>query len=323
VSSPATPPPINGDLQSLESAGRDELLDIYQHYRSVSNELLRRAIIEHNRIDLLATEILGYEVQPFHLKMLQFQFEHPQSLQLAYRGAGKTSLGTVAKAIHYLLKNPNLRILLASKDIGNDKTFLREIKAHLEGNERLIEVFGEQYDPRKVTKWDETEIEILPRTSTAKEPSICCASPDSGLTSRHVDVILTDDLVVEENSRTKAARDRVKTWYYQTLLPCLEPPDDIEHRGEHHRLGTRYHYDELYGHLIENELKEHHQVIPGLDDEGRSPWPEKHAPEWFEENKRIMGVILFNAQYLCDTQAMKGQVFQLSLIHISEPTRPY
>jgi len=309
VSASATLPP-DGDPQALENAGRDELIDIYQHYRSVSNELLRRAIIEHNRIDLLATEILGYEVKPFHLAMLVFQFQHPQSLQLSYRGAGKSTLCTVTKAIHYLLKNPNLRILLASKDIGNDKTFLREIKAQLESNERLVEVFGEQYDPRKVTKWDETEIEILPRTSTAKEPSICCASPDSGLTSRHVDIILTDDLVVEENSRTKAARERVKIWYYQTLLPCLEPPDpEVPHRGEHHRLGTRYHYDELYGHLIKNELKEHHQVIPGLDSEGRSPWPEKHTPEWFEENKRISGVIIFNAQYLCDTEAMKGEIF--------------
>jgi predicted phage terminase large subunit-like protein len=311
LSGPATSSPPNGDLKSLDGAGRDKLIDIYQHYHSVSNEILRRAIIEHNRIDLLATEVLGYQVQPFHLKMLQFQFQHHQSLQLSYRGAGKSTLCTVTKAIHYLLKNPNLRILLASKDIGNDKTFLREIKAQLENNSRLIEIFGEQYDPRKVTKWDETEIEILPRTSTAKEPSICCASPDSGLTSRHVDVILTDDLVVEENSRTKSARERVKTWYYQTLVPCLEPPDnEVEHRGEHHRLGTRYHYDELYGHLIENELKEHHQVIPGQDEDGRSPWPEKHTPEWFEEKKRIMGVILYNAQYLCDTEAMKGEVFQ-------------
>lgn len=309
MSTSATLPP-DGDPQALENAGRDELLDIYQHYRSVSNELLRRAIIEHNRIDLLATEVLGYEVQPFHLKMLQFQFEHPQSLQLAYRGAGKTKICTITKAIHYLLKYPNFRILLASENVGNCKDFLREIKAHLENNDRLIEVFGVYYDPGKVAKWDETDIDIVPKTSASSEPSIGCASPDSGLTSRHVDVILGDDLVIEKSCRTKLLRDRFRIWYYQTLLPCLEPPDpEVPHRGEEHLNGTRYHYDDHYGHLIENELKDHHQVIPGQDEEGRSPWPEKHTPEWFEENKRIMGVILFNCQYLCSTDAMKGEVF--------------
>lgn len=309
---PALPtPPLDGDPQALKVAGRDELLDIYQHYRSISNEILRRAIIEHDRIDLLATEVLGYQVQPFHLKMLQFQFEHPQSLQLAYRGAGKSTLCTVTKAIHYLLKDPNYRILLTSENVGNCKDFLREIKGHFEHNNRLIEVFGEYYDPGKVAKWDETDIEVVPRTIASKEPSIGCASPDSGLTSRHVDVILGDDLVIEKSCRTKLLRERFHTWYYQTLDPCLEPPDpDVPHRGEFHLLGTRYHYDDHYGYLIENELKDHHQVIPGVDEEGCSPWPEKHTPEWFEKKKEKYGVIIFNCQMLCDTESMKGEVFQ-------------
>jgi len=299
-----------GDPSALENASRNDLLGLYQQYRSISNEVLKRAIIDHNRIDLLATLVLGYKVQPFHLAMLRFQFEHPQSLQLAYRGCGKTKMGTITKAIHLLLKNPNLRILLTSVDVGNCKKFLREIKAHFESNDRLAEVFGEYYDPRKVNKWDETEIEVLPRTSTAMEPSICCASPDSGLTSRHVDVVLSDDLVSEDNCRTKHLRDRLRTWFYKTLDPCLEPPDpDVEHRGEHHMLGTRYHYDDLYGHLIENELAEHHQVIPGLDENGNSPWPEKHSPEWFKGKRKVHGAIIFASQYLCDVEAMKGEIF--------------
>ena len=310
MSAPAIPS-LDGDLRALGDAGRDELLDIYQHYRSVSNELLRRAIIEHNRIDLLATEVLGYEVQPFHLKMQQFQFEHPQSLQLAYRGAGKTVVCTITKAIHYLLKNPNYRILLASENIGNCKDFLREIKSHFENNDRLIEIFGVYYDPGKVAKWDETDIDIVPKTSASKEPSIGCASPDSGLTSRHVDIILGDDLVIEKSCRTKLLRDRFRTWYYQTLIPCLEPPDsDVPHRGENHMVGTRYHYDDHYGHLIKRELKDHHQIIPGQDEEGQSPWPEKHTPKWFEERKNESGIIIFRCQYICDTEAMKGEVFQ-------------
>ena len=310
MASPAEPTPEGGSFD-LANAGREELLDTYKRYRSIYNELLRRAIIEHDRIDLLATEILGYELQPFHLAMLLFQFQHSQSLQLSYRGCGKTKMCTITKAIHYLLKNPNLRILIVSKTAGNAKKFLAEIKMHFESNERLIEVFGPYYDPTKVTKWDETEIRVLPRTSSEAQPSIIVSGAvDTAVASQHVDVILSDDLVEEDGARTKHMRDKLRTWFYQTLDPCLEAPDPkVPHRGEHHVIGTRYHFDDLYGHLIENELAEHHQIIPAEDENGNSPWPERHPPEWFEAKKKRYGVIIYRAQYLCDTEAMKGEVF--------------
>lgn len=303
-------PLLEANPRALAEASRDELVDIYRHYRSVSNEVIRRAVIERNRIDVLASVVLGYEVQPFHLSMLQFQFRHPQSLQLGYRGSGKTTICTIAKSIHLLLKDPNLRIMLCSKTTSNTQDFLKEIKDHFENNERLAEIFGPYYDPRRVAKWDETKIDVLPRTRVGKESSITCAGVDATITSRHVDVVFCDDLVVEENSRTKYMRQQVRTWYYKTLDPCLEPPDpSVPHRGERHILGTRYHYDDLYGYLIKKEMEEHHRVIPSLDAEGRSPWPEKHSPEWLKEKKKNMGTIFFNSQYQCDCEAMKGEFF--------------
>jgi phage terminase large subunit-like protein len=303
-------PLLEGDSRALADADREELIDLLQHYRSMSNELIRRAVIERNRIDILAVAVLGYEVQPMHLAMMQFQFQHPDSLQLAFRGSGKTTSCTITKVIHYLLKDPDLRILLASKTINNAKAFLKEIKAHFENNERLAEIFGQYYDPRKVTKWDESEIEVLPRRKRGKEASVTCAGVDGTIVSKHYDVIISDDLVDEENTRTKYMRDKTKTWYYQTLDPCLMPPDPrVLHRGEHHRLGTRYHFDDLWGHLLSNELKDHHQIIPALDEGGNSPWPELYPPEYLEEKKKKSGTIIFNAQFQCDTEAMKGEVF--------------
>lgn len=278
--------------------------------RELLNEWIRRAVLEHDRVDILAEQVLGLSIQPFHLAMMRWQALHPNSLQLCFRGAGKTTTLTVTRAIFYVIKNRNLRILLASKTKGNAEAFLKEIKGHLETNERLIEIFGEFYDPNKVGKWDNSEIEVLGRTRVAKEATITCAGVDSAIVSRHYDIILADDLIDEENARTKGMREKVRTWYYQTLDPTLEPPDpDVPHRGEYHRVGTRYHYDDLYGHLMENELKGHTQIIPALDEAGRSPWPEKYPPEWFKEKRRNAGTIIFNAQYQCDTEAMKGEVF--------------
>lgn len=295
----------------LASASRRELMDLHAHYRQMGREWIRREILYHDRIDILAKLILGYDVQPFHLVMMQFQFVHPKSLQLAFRGAGKSTICTVTKCIHLLLKDPNLRIILSSKTTSNAKGFLKEIKSHFESNQRLADHFGVYYDPSRVSKWDDSEIEIVPRTRFSKEPSISCCGVDSTIVSRHVDIIISDDLVDEENTRTQYMRDKARTWYYQTLDPCLEPPDlSVPHRGEHHHLGTRYHYDDLYGHLLKNDLAKAYQVIPALDEQERSPWPEKYPPEWFQEKKEKAGLVIFNAQYQCDTEAMRGEVYQ-------------
>lgn len=295
----------------LRRANRTQLVDYHQHCVEVTNEWIRRAVIERNRIDILATEVLGYEVMPFHLRMMQYQFLHPDNLQLAFRGAGKSTTCTVTKAIHLLLKNPNLRILIASKSLQNAEAFLKSIKKQFESNERLAEIFGPYYDSQRTKKWDNKEIEVLPRNSKEKEASITCVGVEGTIVSKHYDVIIADDLIDEENSRTKHMRDKTKQWYYQTLDPTLDPPDpDVPHRGEFHRLGTRYHYSDLYGHLIENELKNHHHIIKALNEKGQSPWPEKRPPEWFAKKKRKSGLIIFNAQYQCDTEAMKGEIFQ-------------
>jgi predicted phage terminase large subunit-like protein len=277
----------------------------------MEDEWIRRQVLENNRVDILAVAVLGLLVEPFHLALLQFQFAHPDNLQLVFRGAGKSTMCTVTKSIHMLLINPNLRILIASKTAQNAEGFLKEIKNHFEGNERLAEIFGPMYDQRRCNKWDSREIEVLPRSSPHKEASITCVGVDGTIVSKHYDVIIGDDLVDEENSRTQYMRDKTKTWYYNTLDPTLEPPDPtVRFRGEYHRLGTRYHYDDLWGHLQANELAEHNQVIPALDESQRSPWPTKFHPDWFAQKRKKSGLIIFNAQYQCDTEAMKGEIFR-------------
>lgn len=297
--------------KELDSLERSQLIEQYKRVEAVSHEWIKRQILINNRIDILATYVLGYQLKPFHYAFQRFQFLHPLNLQLCYRGSGKSTICTIVKSIHLLLKNPNLRILIASKTTNNASSFLKEIKSHFESNVLLAEIFGEYYDPRKVTKWDNLQIEVLPRTSTKKEPSISCAGVEKAIVSKHFDVIFADDLVDEDNSRTEGMREKTKTWYYKVMHPTLEPPDNnVSHRGEMHHSGTRYHFDDLYAHLMKNELNGHFQIIKGLNEKGQTPWPEKHPPKWMLEKKKTYGIIIFGTQYLCDAEAMKGEVFQ-------------
>jgi predicted phage terminase large subunit-like protein len=304
-------PKIGSLERAIVTSERSELVEMYDKHKSYSREWIRRQILEFNRIDILAIEVLGYDVQNFHLAMMRHQFAHPDSMVLVFRGAGKSTVCTITKAIHLLIKNPNLRILIASKVVTQAETFLKEIKNHFESNDKIEYYFGKYYDAKSDKKWDAREIEVLPRTSLQKEGSITCIGVGGMVVGRHYDVILSDDLVDDVNTATPHQREKVKTWYYQVLDPTLEPPSpDVPHRGEHHRMGTRYHHADLYGHLLKNELKDSTLTIRALDEEGRSPWPKKYPAKWFRDKKRKSGTIIFNAQYQCDTEAMMGEIFQ-------------
>ena len=112
-------------------------------------------------------------------------------------------------------------------------------------------------------------------------------------------------LVDEDNARTEGQREKVKTWYYQTLMPCVAGED-----SRIYVIGTRYHHADLYGHLSKNDMAGSTLVIPAIDKDGSTPWPERYSLEWLEAKRRKMGSIIFNAQYQNDTTLMKGNIFR-------------
>jgi predicted phage terminase large subunit-like protein len=270
--------------------------------RAVRRETVRKEVLENDRTELLASHVLDYEVKPFHLELIRFQSGCEDScLQLAPRGYGKTTVLTITRAVHEIVKDPNVRILIASNTQLQAEVFLREIKFHLEHNPLLINYFGRFFSP---DKWDAREILVTPRTSSAKESTVTCVGVGGPVASRHYDLIIADDLVDEENSRTEMQREKTRVWFYKTLQPCLEP------HGKLFIIGTRYHYLDLYGHLIKNEFRDSHQIIRAIAPDGSTPWPEKFSLEWLEERRKQAGSAIFNAQYQNDTELMKGDIFK-------------
>lgn len=300
----------------LAAAGRTQLLQTLEQVGETKNEWVRRQVLKNGRVDILAEYVLGYYVAPkLHRRIIKHQQKHKSSLTLCYRGAGKTTVGTIARAIYYVLLDRDVRILIASKTAQNASDFLKEIKQHFESNERLREIFGDYVG---TARWDNTSIEVSGRSRPMKEPTIMTLGLEGAVASKHYDVIIADDLVDEENSRTPYLREKLLNWYYKMLSPCLQPPHkDFPYRGSFHHSGTRFHPEDLYAHLTEGsadgsggQLKGCALVIPALDKDGQSPWPEKHPPEWFAEKRQRYGVLRFNSQYQCNTDAMKGRIFR-------------
>jgi phage terminase large subunit-like protein len=296
------------EAKHLSMMPRDRLVDLLSASRDLYNKWIRYQVIVNGRNDILA-EILGYEVVPtLHFPIIRHQALHPQSMVLAFRGGGKTTIATITDAVGEIVRYPDIRLLIASKTLQNSQDFMKEIKGHFESNVLFREIFGDLVGRNQ---WDERSIEVAGRTQSRKEPTIMTVGVDGAVASKHYDGIYADDLVEEENSRTEYMRNRLKRWFYSVLMPCLEPPDpNIPARGKLRVSGTRYHPEDHYDHLQKNELKESTLIVPALSADGQSAWPAKFSAEQLKKLRRTAGIVIFNAQYQCDCEAMKGEIFQ-------------
>lgn len=170
--------------------------------------------------------------------------ECPKKLIVVPRGCLKSTIASVAFPIWRLIKDPNERILIDSELYKNARTFLREIRAQLEGNELLKSLYGKFESP---TNWTESEIIIKQRTRALKEASITCSGIDAEKTSQHYTVIIADDLNGPSNSLTEDGRQKVID-HYRMFTSLLEPGGTLV------VIGTRYHQNDIIGFILENEL---------------------------------------------------------------------
>jgi len=205
---------------------------------------------------------------------------------------------TISFALHRACFNPELRILIVSNTADQAQTFLREIRDHLSSNVQLARFFG--HIPGR--PWSDKALRFANLSRRTKEPTFSGLGAAGAVISRHYDLIILDDLVDEENARTKKQREKIKTWLFKLLLPCLEP------EGELHILGTRYHHQDLYGSLLDSEFAPS-QTFRAID-RGGALWPERFPLDKLKEIRAKAGPVIFNAQYQNDTEAMKGAVFR-------------
>ena len=281
--------------------------------RVVKREITKREILTgdpREALCRLCRDVLNLTMKPFHEKLVEFDAgpEH-ESLSLAARGFGKSTILTVGRSILESLRNPNIRILIASKTSGRASDFLNEILGNLRFNERLVETFGGQYDHERVHRhelpWSNTAASVKGRTLIDHVPTFSTTGVGGQVAGAHYDLIIGDDLVAEENSRTEVQRVTLSNWYGKVLYPTIDA-DKTKLRFR----GTRFHPLDLWGEFIADGMP--HVNIRALNEAGESVWPEKYPAEFLEDVRRRRGSAIFASQYQNETELMKGRMFRES-----------
>lgn len=229
-------------------------------------------------LHFLCTQMLGYKdwQSPLHDDLEVF-LAKPASRKalLIPRNHLKTSLVTIGKTIQYVLKNPNVRVLLANQVWDISRKMLSEIKEHLSDKSQLPKLFGDF----RSDFWNQDAITIRQRTKAFKEPTISTTGVEAEQTGGHYDVIFLDDLTGLQNCQTPEQREKVKR-FRRSMINLLEPGGTLI------EVGTRWHLDDAFSEIFEKESEYYDIMIRKVIEDGKIIFPMKFNKK-FDHHKKI------------------------------------
>jgi len=248
------------------------------------DEYFRKVLRYANDPVAFARDIIGITVKKFHAEWLRAFERHKYLILLAPRDHGKTVIvGTYI--IWRIVRDPDVRILICTVNQSKASDMMFFIQYHLEHNEKLIEYFGEQ---KGDGEWSKTELRVKRRGKTGmafQTPTLQVLGVGSSMISAHYDLIILDDVVDENNSKTRYRREALESWYNSTLMEMLVPTGQII------VIGTRWHEDDLYNYLAKKPgyvVKVYKAIIKERteDQEPVVLWPERY-PYDDEQAKKL------------------------------------
>lgn len=286
-------------------------------------------------LHFLCKHVLGYhdltDASGFHGEYCR-HLENPKrrfKLSLTPRGSLKTSIGTIGQSIQDIIKNPNIRILLASEKFTIATKILSEIKGHIEKNPEFISLYGNIKGP---DKWTESEIIVKTRTNWKASPTIACAGIDVTKVGMHYDIIRVDDPHSDQNTTSQDQIDKVIRWY-KLLFSLLDPG------GYLYITGTIWHYGDLYNYIINKErerlqakrkarfaIYQRDSFQGTIEDllndkitKDKLLWPERLSAAFLKDTLIEQGPYIFNCQYRLQPTDDETAVFKRSWFKTCEP----
>jgi predicted phage terminase large subunit-like protein len=225
---------------------------------------------QHNK-SLFMKQVLNYPLMPFQIAMLKHKGAKHMgrniSMRLLPRDSGKSWGGTIGDAIFETCMNPNLRGQIIAEALETAVMFLGEVKAQLDGNDKLKYFFGEHTG----RTWAQKRIVSKQRTKIFKEPTLEALGAGGATVGRHVDIQWMDDVVSERTSSTTDKQDKLAQWYDKTATPVLEQG------GDQRINGTRWYPTDLYNYLLDKYGTDILFKLPALTEIGVREYNDERA----------------------------------------------
>lgn len=223
----------------------------------------------------------------------------------APRSHSKSTSFTVNYSLWEMCRNKNVRIVIVSNSQSQSMSFLREITSQLERNDNIKKVYGNLV-PQMPEKWTASEIIIDRDNPKLKDPTVSATSIGGTVLARRADIIICDDILNQDNSRTLDQRMKTADWFWKVLLPVLEPD------GRLIVVGTAWNVEDLYEKLLTNDMFDVRKRYKAVIDESKQKvlWQSRWNYETLMKLKSAMGSVAFNQAYQNEALASEDAVFK-------------
>lgn len=210
----------------------------------------------------------------------------------APRDHAKSTCITVNYPLHAIGNDPNVRIVIASNAQDTSEGFVRSIGAVIEQSKDYQRTFG-QLKPQKPEKWSNQAIQVRRSSYMLKDPTVSAVSIGGQVISKRADIIICDDILTLQNTRTASQREFVKTWFWTVLFPLLKPG------GRLIIVGTAWNSQDLYQELLGDRNFQVRMRYDAITDEHKhiTLWPERWSWKEMMLRKGSMGTLAFNRAY--------------------------
>jgi len=217
-----------------------------------------------------AKQYLQLELQPHQLEWLEFIQGHDAVLLLAPRGHGKSTI-MYCYIVWKICMDPSIRVLIASHKEELANTFSRAIQRAFE-----LESVSRDFHIQKGKPWRVDYFFFAEK----RHPVVQTVAKQAGMTGGRYDIVVFDDLLTVENTRTEKRRAQLEEWINSEVIPALDPSP----KRKEIVVGTRKNIEDWYSKLL--EMPDVHSRIYRLYDvvEGEKVflWPER-----FDEKEEL------------------------------------
>ncbi len=266
--------------------------DAHRRARALRLAIAREDARECMRL-VLKDEQTGRAVAmaPYHDEWQRLIDQHPRTVIWSHVEAGKTNQITVGRVLFELGRNPGLRVAVVSNTAGQAKKIVRSIAQYIKKSVELRSIFPglvPSTDPS--LPWN-SEALTVERSVLSKDASVQACGVHGNITGARIDLLILDDILDFENTRSVHAREDLWAWVKSTLMGRLTADARVV------VVGNAWHPEDLL-HRLAAEPHYIAKSYPVLDDLGRPTWPARWPLHRIAEARTELGPAEFNRQLM-------------------------
>jgi len=236
----------------------------------------------------------------WHMEWQALLTRHRRLILWSHTESGKTAqLG--GRLLWELGRNPQLRIVILSNTNEQARRVTTQIGRYIEFSGELHRVFPGLV-PDEALPWT-VQQKFVARPHQAKDPSIRSLGVHSNILGGRIDLLIIDDILDYENTRTPGQRDDLVRW----LLSTIE--GRLTRKARVWWIGNAWHVDDAMHRFAAHPAWRAFRYAV-VDDRGQTIWPDRWPQGRVDTKRAELGPVEFARQMMCKARSDEESRFK-------------